>query len=423
MNCMKNRVNDIRPNRKCYFNAGCLLMVLMLLATEAASRPPDEVDENIQIDDYPETDNIELHHVKIVDGVAQEDHPIIMYKEDFVNEDYDPNSKGGSLGKKYEDTSTFRHQTNQNKTENYQIIKPEKIYFDVLPQSPIVVADDAVSSSDDGFAVKTKTKRPKKYHHRARRDVDETEHNIQKRNPYYRHYYYDSNNVVLSPNLAKLYYNPARVFVRHPVQGMRQPVRTPQTFVGIGTRFSDGRIFFPIDDNENIDRDVFSFAQNQIQSQRPQRPVNRPQSRPTEGPQNPPEVPQNQRPQNQRPQIPAQTTKRPTLDLLHNSDPSNADFSGFQNIPNSINGGSMQQSPVRPVATTYRPPLASRPSEGSNRNLPNCVWAIVNCCNSSGRIRYSCFEGFGCSGAFWDLNPCADTVRQIAFNYIDENDY
>lgn len=31
---------------------------------------------------------LQFHHVKVVDGVMHENHPVVMYKEDFVSEDY-----------------------------------------------------------------------------------------------------------------------------------------------------------------------------------------------------------------------------------------------------------------------------------------------------------------------------------------------
>lgn len=34
-------------------------------------------------------------------------------------------------------------------------------------------------------------------------------------------------------------------------------------------------------------------------------------------------------------------------------------------------------------------------------------------------MRYSCFERFGCGGAFWDINPCNEDVFDSAVDAAD----
>lgn len=57
--------------------------------------------------------------------------------------------------------------------------------------------------------------------------------------------------------------------------------------------------------------------------------------------------------------------------------------------------------------TLAPPPSAIEPSK--------CVWAIVSCCSvASNQISYNCFEQLGCSGAFWDSNPCETEFARAA---------
>lgn len=83
---------------------------------------------------------------------------------------------------------------------------------------------------------------------------------------------------------------------------------------------------------------------------------------------------------------------------------------------------SIEQTTRRPIiGLPYRPPTTERPEEdGPSR----CVWGIINCCTRNNlAIRYQCFEQIGCSGAFWDFNPCSDNILDAAFEesnrYID----
>ncbi|XP_037954046.1 uncharacterized protein LOC119684152 isoform X1 [Teleopsis dalmanni] len=213
---------DIRSARKCFSISGSLLLMLLLFVAQTACRPPDELYDSLDIvpDEYADVDNVELHHVKMVDGILREDHPIIMYKEDFVSEDYDPlnnnntaiNSKESNATnlhptRKYKDIASRRRRLNRTETEQLSTVKPTKIYFDVLSQTPVVVDED-LSNKYDTSKVRVEVislldkanqneesktdneehtkdvlnKRPKKYR-RQRRDTDT--HVVQKRNPYY----------------------------------------------------------------------------------------------------------------------------------------------------------------------------------------------------------------------------------------------
>lgn len=107
--------------------------------------------------------------------------------------------------------------------ENFKEAKSEKIYFDFVPETPIIVPDDGekrkkpliklvplseelkdtddedVPSKDDLL------KRPKKYHHRVRRDTGDDKHVLRKRNPYFRHAPHSSNDVQPTPQTHYIY--------------------------------------------------------------------------------------------------------------------------------------------------------------------------------------------------------------------------
>ncbi|SPP87758.1 Hypothetical predicted protein [Drosophila guanche] len=118
--------------------------------------------------------------MRMVDGVLQADHPVIMYKEDFVSEDYDPNKNETTLvhHKKHRKHSRTQHQRREHQLEKEE----EKIYFDVLPEKPIVLNDDLaampVKQLDEALQLVKPTKEewlrkigPKKYHSRQRREA------------------------------------------------------------------------------------------------------------------------------------------------------------------------------------------------------------------------------------------------------------
>ncbi|XP_034661474.1 uncharacterized protein LOC117897011 isoform X2 [Drosophila subobscura] len=156
-----------------------LFTLLLCLVAQAASRPSTEDETDIAVLP-PDTDNVEIHQMRMVDGVLQADHPVIMYKEDFVSEDYDPNKNETTLvhHKKHRKHSRTQHQRREPQLEKEE----EKIYFDVLPDKPIVLNDDLaampVKHLDEASQLVKPTKEewlrkigPKKYHSRRRREA------------------------------------------------------------------------------------------------------------------------------------------------------------------------------------------------------------------------------------------------------------
>ncbi|XP_022210715.2 uncharacterized protein LOC111066422 isoform X2 [Drosophila obscura] len=154
-----------------------LFTLLLCLVAQAASRPSTEDDTDIAVLP-PDTDNVEIHEVRMVDGVMQADHPVIMYKEDFVSEDYDPSkNKTTAVHHKKRKHSRTHHHRRQPQLEKEE----EKIYFDVLPDKPIVLNDDLeaapVKNMDEASELVKPTKEEwlrkshKKYHSRQRRQA------------------------------------------------------------------------------------------------------------------------------------------------------------------------------------------------------------------------------------------------------------
>ncbi|XP_052859182.1 uncharacterized protein LOC128266589 isoform X2 [Drosophila gunungcola] len=340
-----------------------LFGLLVCLVAQTAGRPSTEDVSDMAIIP-PDADNVEIHQVKFVNGVMQEDHPVIMYKEDFVSEDYDPTKNETSSGRYKKHKRTHHHRA-ETQLEN----EGERILFDVLPDKPIVLSDDLktlpVSKMEAAqLAEPIKLgKLPKKYHSRQRRDL----HNKhQKVIPVY-------------------LYN-----------------------------------FYPVEKNFLTYRPPVSNKKPKLTEKKNRRykPTNYLKPDQSDG-QNPDDV-----------------NTRGEFDLIHDSDPKNADHSvynqsttsktplfsimdsapvggpifGVQVPDNDDRGapnfGSSAGAPAptqRPGARPANPPPTSAPK------VSNCVWAILNCCSSdSEKIRYNCFEEFNCHGAFWDINPCAD---------------
>ncbi|XP_001358614.4 uncharacterized protein hdly isoform X2 [Drosophila pseudoobscura] len=374
-----------------------LFTLVLCLVAQAASRPPTEDESDIAVLP-PDMDNVEIHQVRMVDGVMQADHPVIMYKEDFVSEDYDPS--------KNETATTVHHKkhkhsrTHHHRQEPHQEKEEEKIVFDVLPDKPIVLNDDLEAAPKKNLEEAAELVKPtkeewlrkshKKYHSRQRRQTyTPCSHSSYYQTP--------SHAVYFQPPAppSPYYYLPAKPSQRLPVSG-KKPILPGKLPIW--------------------------------------------QDKTDENPTNPMSI-----------------GSRDDF-LLHNSDPAEADFSIFNQPrpnPNEISGSSGSSSasgsdrgrdnisnsppavnnqvwgPIsnsRPVSrpswsqtqTTSRPwdsppvtaaPSWSRPTPRATPSpkVTNCVWAIVNCCSKgSKKIRYNCFEEFGCSGAFWGINPCAD---------------
>lgn len=133
----------------------------------------------------------QIHEVKMVDGVFQEDHPVIMYKEDFVTEDKGEfrniyfTSEISIYISSTKVANTGAHHKKHHKTHRHaEPAKSEekKIYFDILSDEPIVLNSDLktgpVSNQDAIQLVKPVKeewlmKYPKKYqsHSRQRRQA------------------------------------------------------------------------------------------------------------------------------------------------------------------------------------------------------------------------------------------------------------
>ncbi|XP_051863102.1 uncharacterized protein LOC117573894 isoform X7 [Drosophila albomicans] len=140
-----------------------LLTLLLLFVSQTECRAAGESENESDIASLPpDVDNVELHRVKLVNGVMTEDHPFVMYKEDFVNEDYDPTQS----------------ETKAKPTRKYKQLK-RMVRFDVLPETPIFVdgADDFGADNFEAGSLlepskqETLQKYPKKYHSRQRRQA------------------------------------------------------------------------------------------------------------------------------------------------------------------------------------------------------------------------------------------------------------
>ncbi|XP_058983053.1 uncharacterized protein LOC131804330 [Musca domestica] len=424
---------DIRPKRKCFPFHGCLFALLLLIAINAPwaeCRPSSDEDEwlpqHFSVDEqFKDVDNLEIHHVKYVDGKMEEEHPIIMYKEDFVDEDYVPTKNTTKRQRKYKDiTHRRRHRTTPSPD-----VESEKIYFDFLPETPLLIEDEngnvrsrktqfkllpasqEVKDGDENSATKDKLlKRPKKYHRRIRRDLaaaraSADDHVVRsKRNPFFRHQA-PQNNADVQQQVQTHY-----VYVKHAVPGKKHnALDIPVPKMEFGVRIA-------ADENDRV---IFSSGP---------RTTTRPTPRPTRRPQE--SIFRDPRPENfdfsfMNPQSPPTTeavplfnrrpmATRPPESIFRDPRPENFDFSFLDNRGQSA--VSQQATNVR--TTTVAPPAAAPPAT-EPAGISQCVWAIVNCCsNRNSEIRYSCFEQNGCHGAFWGLNPCAEPLRDNFVSFV-----
>ncbi|EDW51638.1 uncharacterized protein LOC6620082 isoform X1 [Drosophila sechellia] len=347
-----------------------LFVLLLCLVARTNGRPSTEDESDLAIIP-PDADNVEIHKVKIVNGVMQEDHPVIMYKEDFVSEDYDPTKSetNPSHHKKHKRTR-LHHAKQVTDTQKME----DQILFDILPDKPIVLEEDLkalpqskVEAAQLAEPIKEEwlAKHPKKYHSRQRRQAHGSYEKVLQ-------YYYGTPEIKF---VSPLTYTHFRISVKG---------KKPH-LVGPPNRRNQGQ--------ENI---------------------------PT----------------------PDSVGSRGEFDLEHNSNQADADFSIYNRSSTTTPGPvfqindsdfvtsapSAQSAPSwRPPNGLLRPPPTRAPVVGlptlrpNQRPLPQtagvdsepkvsrCVWAIVNCCTGeSKKVRYNCFEEFGCHGAFWDINPCAD---------------
>ncbi|XP_064550561.1 uncharacterized protein hdly isoform X2 [Drosophila montana] len=203
-------MNKTRPSKA---GLPVLLVTLLLFVAQAAENEGDIAALP------PDADNVEIHHVKVVDGVMHEDHPEVMYKEDFVSEDYDPNKNETKVHhrKLFKGQQRIRHHHLRPPTKSVAV--EEKIVFDVLPETPLILGDD--DSVADKYEVaqlvqplkqESLQKYPKKYHSRQRRQAD---------NPYVRKAYKNEYYGKAAPAPYYLPIQPQYHYQRIPVVGKK----------------------------------------------------------------------------------------------------------------------------------------------------------------------------------------------------------
>ncbi|XP_060646657.1 uncharacterized protein LOC132784810 isoform X2 [Drosophila nasuta] len=360
-----------------------LLTLLLLLVSQTECRAAGESENESDIASLPpDVDNVELHRVKLVNGVMTEDHPIVMYKEDFVNEDYDPTQSETKAKptRKYKQLKRMRH--------HYSTA--EKIRFDVLPETPIFV-DDADDSGADNFEAasllepskqETLQKYPKKYHSRQRRQV----------------YYYNRNHYYVqpyqyAPSPAPYYlpvatpnqYQHSQVEGKKPkYRGKQPPWQTkptkPSMPTDIGTRLGepDENSLFHDSNPANADFSVFNQPRPAADTPRPsssnrQTPTTRP---PFGGFQSPPESPVEQPP-------------------------------SWEPSPQRRPASALSSRP-RP-APAYRQDVLVYPEEPSYKEGSACHRASHVCCSLSNLASlYDCFQHLNCENSISEiLSTCS----------------
>lgn len=404
-------VSDFRCKRKCH---GYLFLAcaLLLIAVPVNARPKEAesdivvpLDEGVPLsEEYSDVDNIEFHQAKIVDGILKEDHPVIMYKEDFVSEDFVPKKNKTHRLRKHKDPAHRRRRIGDHSaSEEYHPLQPEKIYFDILSSAPIIASDESKAASSkmhvevisladaDSKLVENEdevkrvlNKRPKKFHHRRqRRDTDRNgdgAHVVQKRNPYYRFSKVSTNANSLSgpAHIANYYlpsYPPAKRFEKHPVAG--DYFNGPINVIQVASRFGGP---------SNTDRVVWrDYTPTRNPNQRLNITVGAP-----------------------APLFPQRTTPSPLPAVT--SGPVSRPQSNFNGA------GSISNTIVTEAPTRY--PTAAPPKQSSSTA---CVWAIASCCTPNEQaVRYNCFQRYGCNLVFWNLNPCADNIRDNVVNYLNQ---
>ncbi|XP_028894126.2 uncharacterized protein LOC105209187 isoform X1 [Zeugodacus cucurbitae] len=398
-----------------------LACALLLIAVPANARPKETGDVIIPLDDaglalseeYGDVDNIEFHQAKIVDGVLQEEHPVIMYKEDFVSEDFVPKKNNTHRLRKHKDPAHRRRRINDqsnSNSEQYHPLQPEKIYFDILSSAPIVTSDESKSANakthvevisladadaklvdGEDDAKRVLSKRPKKFQHRRqRRDADRIwhmEHIVQKRhqNPYYRTS--NSNAIRAHPQVSNHYlpsYETAKRYQKYPIageyyNGLGNSV--PQRKITVVSRFGG---------EENTDRVIWRDYT------------------PTRNP-------------NQRLNITV-GTPRPLFGARRPPTPTEAPLSAVP-APRDQGAASFDSRPISDPVVTEAPifKVPTPPTPTSAPASTACVWAIASCCApNDSAVRYGCFQRYGCNLVFWNLNPCADNIRDNVIDFLSK---
>ncbi|KPU79730.1 uncharacterized protein Dana_GF17997, isoform D [Drosophila ananassae] len=343
-----------------------LLLCVSAVGVLAEGLPAAEDDSDLAIIP-PDADNVEIHEVKMVDGVFQEDHPVIMYKEDFVTEDKVANT--GAHHKKHH--KTHRHAEPAKSEE-------KKIYFDILPDEPIVLNSDLktgpVSNQDAIQLVKPVKeewlmKYPKKYQ----------SHSRQRRQAYLPSLYYHS--PYAQNNIPPIYY-----VSRLPVAGKKPtylgknpnwPKKEDRQPVSVGSR--DDFLFHNSDPSQ-ADFSVFDQA----------RPTTPSSSAPPRGNSNsindgePPSRPS-------RPSSPWITSAPPAEGILEEAFPLAASAS----FPSSASASATR--PAAPARPSCRQDTLQYPKEYDYQAGSKCHRASQLCCSLRNLAStYDCFQYHGC---------------------------
>ncbi|XP_055903564.1 uncharacterized protein LOC129939548 [Eupeodes corollae] len=475
MNSFNTNAHGFRSSkRKCSSLTGCLIFVLLM--SQTSCRPSETDSDNSHSEeityndqDYMDADDLDWKTFADVETTSKV-HPIIFYKEDIVSEDYDPSKEKKKTHEKHHVKEIKKHQGQKNKkisrrhnqTESIRYISPEKVYFDIHPiehnvkdggssedessfdeddihvevislvDGKILNTKNTPSAEDQSYSKSLLNKNPNKINRRNRRDVTKKNEDAtinvslrHKRNPYYQRNSHYANQL---PHYRGVSFHPQLVL--YPINiktssGVKHPIKSPNYYNAyspgggniINRRPTPARPI-PGGDPESLD--------NRFDLDRPVWPIESNTTRPATTQAPPMRT------------IPPRRTPPPILqfgdeDYVTSAPPENRNTqsgavapSGFSSASSGSWSDSAPRTTLRPsVQSTFRPAVTSRPpavasQPSASRGISSCIWAITSCCTSSEQIRYQCFERLGCSGAFWDLNPCADDILRLAVQAADQ---
>lgn len=414
-------------------------MVFVLLLSQTSCRPSENDSDNgsnvglaHSEKDYVDPDEIDWKNFAAVETKPKV-HPIIVYKEDMVDENYGKEINDGVLDNHFKNINSYKvgkhkeisgHHKKNNQNKGFGQLKTEMVYFSTNPAQQREVNQnidtklDGKSNKDEiqfetihsynkennkydsGLPTEehelniSKRLLERKYIHRHRRDVSVENGSLQKRvnlrhkrNPFYYRTSHNANQLsyysYLSPNQPTVFVVKNIDVTKHPVKSpyyhnayspnIGKPHGKPIAIPNITSRFDDSdRPVWPID----------------VSTRRPPGP-------------------------------PARTLppRRPAPPIIQYGDEDFVTTASVRPRPvvatPALETVRTQGSAFQAAATTTSRPLTSRA-------LSACIWAISSCCNTNGKIRYECFERLGCDGVFWDLNPCADEVFSSVLKATDE---